>query len=265
MAGKVSTGLRKQLYGGGRGAVSSLRAIKGGPAYGYTGPQPTNADAAVQGTKVAEITADGGDFTYGSYATSDADGVCTSQTPSSPGTLTINGAAASAGVATLGLGAYVTFTSTGDCSSVLFEVTGLDDDGNSQVEYLYGPNNTTVATKNTWTSITQIKNFLALPAAITVGWGITNGLLFAIDSSGNLIKHPDQDWKLRGIAAGTLGWIRIMGSQLDDLGASLILPRLDGNCSTTGGVFQFNSLSVSGVGYTDALTSFTFNWNSAHT
>lgn len=264
MATKISTGFRTQLFSGGRGMIDAVKALKGGPGYGYSGAQPTNADAAIQGTRLAQITADGNPFTYGSYATSDADGVCASQTPSSPGTLTINGAASSAGVATLGLGAYVTFTSTGNCSSVLFEVTGLDDDGNAQVEYLYGPNNTTVATKNTWTSITQIKNFLALPAAITVGWGITNGLLYSVDSDGNLIKHPDQTWKLVGETAGTLGWIRLMGSQSDNGAYSTTLSRFDGNCSTIGGVFQFTNLNISGAGYTDTVSSgIILQWDAA--
>ncbi len=59
---RLSTGFRDKMLGD-----NPFRTIfENGVIYVYSGVQPTSADNAVQGTKLGEITQDGGDFTFGS-------------------------------------------------------------------------------------------------------------------------------------------------------------------------------------------------------
>jgi hypothetical protein len=99
----------------------------------------------------------------------DADGVCASQTLGAAGDLTINGALASAGVATLGEQAKITLASAANYSAVTFTVYGTSRNGNSLSESMAGPNNNTVTTTNSFNTVTRIASSAALATAITAG------------------------------------------------------------------------------------------------
>ena len=62
----------------------------------------------------------------GPLAAADADGICASQTPLAAGALTINGALATGGVATIAVPARITITSAGNDSTNTFVVVGTD-------------------------------------------------------------------------------------------------------------------------------------------
>jgi hypothetical protein len=99
----------------------------------------------------------------------DADGVCASQTLAGAGNLTINGALASGGVATLGEQAHITLYSTGDYHAATFTIYGTDTFGRSISETLAGPNNGTVTSVLNYKTVTRIASSAALATAIIAG------------------------------------------------------------------------------------------------
>ena len=104
-----------------------------------------------------------------SMAAADADGVCQSQTPGGAGDLTINGALATGGVATMDVARHVSITSAGNDSGRTFTVTGTDRYGNTITEAITGPNATTVTGTKNFKTVTQVAIDDAAAGAITVG------------------------------------------------------------------------------------------------
>lgn len=102
-------------------------------------------------------------------AASSANKICTSQKPSGAGNLTINGAAASNGVATLDTQRIVGITSDANDSGVTFTVTGTDGYGRAISETVAGPNTATVSTTLNFYTVTQIAISGAATGNITVG------------------------------------------------------------------------------------------------
>lgn len=101
---------------------------------------------------------------------SSANGICLSQTPGGAGAVTINGALATGGVATLGGVSAVTITSTGDISNRTFDITGTDGFGRTLVlAGMTGPNATTVVSTHSFKTVTKITISGAAAAAITIG------------------------------------------------------------------------------------------------
>jgi hypothetical protein len=99
----------------------------------------------------------------------DADGVCASQTLGGAGNLTINGALASGGVATLGEQARITLYSTANYSAVTFTIYGTDTMGRSISEAMAGPNNNTVTSTLNYKTVTRIASSAVLGTAIIAG------------------------------------------------------------------------------------------------
>lgn len=98
--------------------------------------------------------------------------ICLAQTTGGVANLTINGALASAGVATLTPAGRVSFASTGNISTVIFTITGTDRYGFAQTATITGINNSTVATTIDFLTITRIAASGAVGTNVTVG---TNG------------------------------------------------------------------------------------------
>lgn len=105
-------------------------------------------------------------------ATADADGICQSQTPLAGGNLTINGALASAGVATMDTQRIVLFTFAADETGRTFVVYGTNDSGVSMKESVAGAAATAVTTQS-FKTVTRISVDAATAGALTVG---TNGV-----------------------------------------------------------------------------------------
>jgi hypothetical protein len=63
---KFSTGLKNQLFGAIRGAVTTTASLEHGVIYIYSGTQPATADAAATGTLLMIVTVASGAFVHGS-------------------------------------------------------------------------------------------------------------------------------------------------------------------------------------------------------
>lgn len=103
--------------------------------------------------------------------TASTNSIALTQTPGAAGPLTLNGAAVTAGVATLNPATQVTLTSAGNDSATNFTIQGLDADGQAATEVLAGPNANTVSSINYWSSITSITAGASVGSAITAGNG----------------------------------------------------------------------------------------------
>lgn len=106
-------------------------------------------------------------------ATADADGICASQTPGAAGNLTIDGALASGGVATLDTSRQVRITAAGNESGRIFTITGANDADAVISEAVAGPNATTADTNLSFKTVTRVAIDGAAAGAVTVG---TNGV-----------------------------------------------------------------------------------------
>lgn len=98
-----------------------------------------------------------------------ANSVCLSQTPGGAGNLTINGALASGGVATMDVARHLSVASTANLSALTFTFTGTDRYGQALTEAIAGPNNGTVKTTRNFKTVTQIAISGAAGGALTVG------------------------------------------------------------------------------------------------
>lgn len=105
-------------------------------------------------------------------AAADADGISVSQTPSGAGNLTITGALASGGVATMDVARRVIITSAADDHSRTFTITGTGRNGLSQSETIAGGNAVAVQSVRDYLTVTQVSVDAATAGAVTVG---TNG------------------------------------------------------------------------------------------
>lgn len=101
--------------------------------------------------------------------TNSATAICASQTTGAAGSLILNGAAASNGVATLGAAQIVGIASSGNNAGVDFAITGMNADGKTISETIAGPNNGTVITTNYFKAVTSITTDAAVTQAVTVG------------------------------------------------------------------------------------------------
>lgn len=104
-------------------------------------------------------------------AAADPNGVCLSQTPAAGGVqnLTIAGALASGGVATMDTPRHVSITSAGNDSARTFTVTGTDRYGNVITETISGPNATTRNGAKNFATVTAVTVDANTAGAIQVG------------------------------------------------------------------------------------------------
>ncbi len=98
-----------------------------------------------------------------------ANSIALSQTRVGAGNLTINGALASAGVATLTAPSQVLIHSTGDDHLITFTVTGTDKDGNALIETVAGKNIGDAITIHRFKTVTQIAASSGAAANVTAG------------------------------------------------------------------------------------------------
>ncbi len=107
--------------------------------------------------------------TVGPLTAASANAICLSQTPAGAGALTINGALASGGVATLDTARRVLITCAGNESAKTFTITGTSYNGRVQSETITGPNATTAQSVLDYKTVTSITISAAAAGAITVG------------------------------------------------------------------------------------------------
>ncbi len=111
--------------------------------------------------------------TVGPLDTDDPDGISLSQTAADAQALTITGALATDGVATLDVPRRVLISSAGDDSAVSFRVTGTNHTGNPIRETVAGTNAGTAYTVQDFKTVTEVTTSAATAGAVTVG---TNGI-----------------------------------------------------------------------------------------
>ena len=114
----------------------------------------------------------------GAPIVADVDGVCTVELLGGAGAIPIDGARATDGVATLDVPRNITLTTaTTDHSALTITVTGTDAYGNTVVEDIAGPNNTTVSGKKAFKTVTAVASDGAIATnGISVGFGDVLGL-----------------------------------------------------------------------------------------
>jgi len=101
----------------------------------------------------------------------DADGICLSQTSgATASTLTINGAKASGGVATLNSARQITLASAANLADKTFTITGTDVNGDALTESLTGPNNNTVTSTKHFLTVTEIAFTDGTSGTMTAGF-----------------------------------------------------------------------------------------------
>jgi len=71
----------------------------------------------------------------------------------------------------------------------------------------------------------------------------TNGLNFGAPIGSTLAKASAEDWKFKGVAAGTIGWFRFQANATDDNSSSTTLPRIDGSVGITSGDMRVSTVT----------------------
>jgi len=102
-------------------------------------------------------------------ADADRNGICASQTPSAAGTLTIAGALATAGVATLDPPGHVSIYGGSDESGDAYLITGTDRHNDALTENIIGPNATTVIGSKNFKTVTEVYVNGAATGAVEIG------------------------------------------------------------------------------------------------
>lgn len=131
-------------------------------------------------SQVAIDTATSNNITVGP-----AGGICSYQTPSVAGTLTMNGRLVSGGIVTFDVPRKVSITSDGNDSLLTFIVRGTDANDNFLYESIAGPNATTVNGSACFKTITSISVSGTGTGNITVG--LAAGTLAGAAAGGNAV------------------------------------------------------------------------------
>ena len=108
-------------------------------------------------------------FSVGPLAAASANAICLSQTPGAAGNLTIAGALASGGVATMDTPRRVLITAAGNESTKTFTIYGTNWSGQNISETITGPNVSTAQSVLDYATVTRISISAAAAGAITVG------------------------------------------------------------------------------------------------
>lgn len=139
--------------------------------------------------------------TVGPISAASANAICLSQTPSGAGSLTLNGALVSGGVAALDTQRQVLITCAGVETGKTFVVTGTDGQGRTISDTLAGPSASTVASTRYFKTVTSITISAAAAGAITVG---TNSV--AASNPIPLDIHGRPEISLQAVVSGTVNW-----------------------------------------------------------
>lgn len=249
----ISTRLANFLGQGG----SYKRAFTGGRAYLYSGTQPTSADAAPTGTLLAILTQGGGAYTAevlsrGSVTLAGSGGQVTQITVTPTG-----GSAINLLLAAITYNASLTQTAADVATAINTNETMPNFYATSVgakiiIEAMPG----TGTTPNTWAVATTIATMTKTDVAMgseVAGVASANGLLFG-SCVANLLGVSGS-WQGDGITNGTAGYIRLIGSIVDDFSAdsaNMKFIRMDATVGTTAAAdIIMNTVTVStGIPFT---------------
>lgn len=248
---RLSTGLRNALAQG----LGFSSAFNRGSINIYSGAQPVSADAAVTGTLLGTVTSSSGALTQETQAT---------------GTITLaSGAAGSVNTVTVGTfniipdGAVPFNTSLSQTASDLCDAinrNGIYSATVSGAVVTIKPRPGVGAAHNGYVVSSTLTTLTASYADMSGGVSPVNGLYFGQPSGGMISKPTGQIWSFNGIAAGTAGWFRFIGSVADAgalITAAPYLVRLDGSIAVSGGDASLSNITIA-VGAPNTID--VFNW-----
>lgn len=249
---RLSTGFRNHVLAHG----SFKRTLQGGKLMIYSGSQPSGADAAPTGTLLAIITKSSGAHTSEVQASGSI--TLTGGASGSIDTLTVDGVNIIPG------GAVAFNTSLTQTAADLADAINK---GLSSPEYVAEASSTTVTIKavrgvgagaNGFVVTAGLTTITATYGNMSGGVDSVNGLGFEVSDAGAIAKDEDQSWTGVGLANGTAGWARFVGSVADsgvaDANAAEI--RMDASIATSGGDISMSNTSVV-LGSTQTISSFT--------
>lgn len=233
---RLSTGARNALAlaGGFAGAFNK------GSINIYSGTQPVTADAAVTGTLLGTVTLSSAALT---------------QEVQAVGTITITGGATSVLTVTVGTfniipdGPVPYNTSTNQTASDLCDAVnrnGVYTASASGAVVTLKPRPGAGAAHNGY-AVSSTGSVTATYAAMAGGVAPVNGLALSSPSAGVVSKPVTSVWSFNGIAAGTAGWFRFIGSVSDAgalISAAPYLARIDGSVATAGGDMALSNLVI---------------------
>lgn len=108
-------------------------------------------------------------ITTTAYPAADTDSISLSQAAAGAGNLTITGALASGGVATISPPAFVTVKSGGNDTGITFTITGTGPLGWTQSEVVTGTNGSTATSTLAFATVTQVAVSGAVATVVEVG------------------------------------------------------------------------------------------------
>lgn len=249
---RLSSGARSALVN----TIGLLGALKNGSIQIYSGTQPATADAAVSGTLLGTVTLNSGALTKETQASQ---------------TITIAGASGSINTVTVGTlniipdGAVAFRTDVNTTASdlaIAINRNGLFTATVASAVVTVKPRPGAGATYNGVAFATTVTTLTATVGAATLSGGVApvNGLSLVESAAGVISKPTTEVWSFVGVAAGTAGWFRYVGSIADAgalLSAAPYYARIDGSIATSGGDMALSNIVVA-VGSPNTVDAVTF-------
>lgn len=249
---RISTGARNATAT----TLGLLGAFNKGSIRIYSGTQPATADAAATGTLLGTVTLSSGALTQETQASQ---------------TITIAGSSGSIDtvtVSTLNIipdGAVAFNTSTTQTAADLATAinrNGLFTATSALAVVTVKPRPGAGATYNGVAFATTVTTLTATVGAGTLSGGVAavNALSLIESAAGVVSKPTSAVWSFAGVAAGTAGWFRFVGSVADAgalQSAAPYLCRLDGAIATSGSDMGLSNITVA-VGAPNTIDSAVF-------
>ena len=228
-------------------------AFNRGSCLVYSGSQPATADSAVTGTLLGTITVASGPLTVETQASQ---------------TITLSGASGSINSVLIGTTGAVNIIP--DVASVPFDTdlattaanlaTAINRNGiytatASAAVVTVRPRPGVGAAHNSVVLATTVTTMSATSGGNMVG-GVSsiNGLTFTAAAG---VVSKSGTWSFAGVAAGTAGWFRMVGSVTDGGGSSTTLIRFDGSIATSGADMNLSNIAIA-VAAPNTVDGFTF-------
>lgn len=246
MTVRFSTGTRNALSN----SLGFNGAFNNGSIRVYSGAQPATADSAIAGTLLGTVTVSSGALTQETRAV---------------GSVSLDtGAAGSVNTVTVGTfniipGGAVPFNATlAQTASDLCDAINRDGIFTATVVsalVTIRPRPGAGTTFNAATVTATLTTIGASYVSMSGGVAAVNSLKFTAPVVGVISKLASQIWSFAGVAVGTAGWFRLVGSDADAGGVSTTLCRVDGSIAVSGADLNLSNLAVA-VGAPSTIDSF---------
>ena len=201
----------------------------------YSGAQPANADAAINGVLLFEVTKNGGTFAAGTKSTAQVDKI-------------VVGSYTEGHTFAVSIDAGTTYTYTALAgSSTTIVATGLAALINESEIVSAVSSGADVIVRARFAGVAFVSAEETDTGTLTLSTLVANvraqGIQFGTATDGVLAKETG-DWEGVALADGVAAWFRFCANAADNGGASSALPRIDGSCSTTSGDLVLRTLNI---------------------